>query len=367
MSTSTTHPSTATRRDPSPTRTAPRAGTPGEKAARRSAFGLGVVLVAQLMLVLDATVVNVALPHIQDRPRLHPGRPVLGAQRLHPRLRRSAAPRWPARRRPRAPAHLRARPRHLHRRQPARRSRDLARPGSSPPARSRASGPRSPHPASSPSSRRAPRTRPPATVASPCSRRCRRPAPPSACSSAACSPTSSAGTGPSSSTCRSASSCSCSPAGSSPRRPACADVRRRRGRHGDARLGGGRPRLHQRRRPRLDRAASRSARSPWVAAARGLRPHREPRRVDPCCPSVSSGSASVRGALVAHGARRRRAVLDLLPRHPVPPAGPRLQPDRDGRRVPPAQPRDLRDLAGQRAARREGRAAAPHAGRGRWG
>src|SRR6476661_1883153 len=36
-----------------------------ERAARRGAIGLGVVLVAQLMLVLDATVVNVALPHIQ--------------------------------------------------------------------------------------------------------------------------------------------------------------------------------------------------------------------------------------------------------------------------------------------------------------
>ncbi|GAB3886085.1 MFS transporter [Terrabacter terrigena] len=35
------------------------------RAARRAAIGVGVVLVAQLMLVLDATVVNVALPHIQ--------------------------------------------------------------------------------------------------------------------------------------------------------------------------------------------------------------------------------------------------------------------------------------------------------------
>ena len=35
------------------------------RTARRGAIGLGVVLVAQLMLVLDATVVNVALPHIQ--------------------------------------------------------------------------------------------------------------------------------------------------------------------------------------------------------------------------------------------------------------------------------------------------------------
>ena len=32
--------------------------------ATRAAAGIAVVLVAQLMLVLDATVVNVALPHI---------------------------------------------------------------------------------------------------------------------------------------------------------------------------------------------------------------------------------------------------------------------------------------------------------------
>ncbi|TQM64441.1 MFS transporter [Humibacillus xanthopallidus] len=47
-----------------PTAPVTTATAPGG-AARRSAIGLGVVLVAQLMLVLDATVVNVALPHIQ--------------------------------------------------------------------------------------------------------------------------------------------------------------------------------------------------------------------------------------------------------------------------------------------------------------
>ncbi|MEW1954528.1 MFS transporter [Terrabacter sp. NPDC080008] len=39
--------------------------SPRPAAARRGAIGLGIVLVAQLMLVLDATVVNVALPHIR--------------------------------------------------------------------------------------------------------------------------------------------------------------------------------------------------------------------------------------------------------------------------------------------------------------
>jgi EmrB/QacA subfamily drug resistance transporter len=66
MSTSTTRPAvTAAPTTPVTTSPKPPTRTAGEKAARRSAIGLGVVLVAQLMLVLDATVVNVALPHIQ--------------------------------------------------------------------------------------------------------------------------------------------------------------------------------------------------------------------------------------------------------------------------------------------------------------
>jgi EmrB/QacA subfamily drug resistance transporter len=66
MSTSTTRPPTPSA---SPTESAVTAGTSAtpptpERAARRAAVGIGIVLVAQLMLVLDATVVNVALPHI---------------------------------------------------------------------------------------------------------------------------------------------------------------------------------------------------------------------------------------------------------------------------------------------------------------
>src|SRR3954466_14533740 len=53
------HAATAARPD------APPPGSAADSNARRGAIGLGVVLVAQLMLVLDATVVNVALPHIQ--------------------------------------------------------------------------------------------------------------------------------------------------------------------------------------------------------------------------------------------------------------------------------------------------------------
>ncbi|EAP99181.1 putative transmembrane efflux protein [Janibacter sp. HTCC2649] len=41
------------------------AEAPRERDVRRAAVGVGIVLIAQLMLVLDATVVNVALPEIQ--------------------------------------------------------------------------------------------------------------------------------------------------------------------------------------------------------------------------------------------------------------------------------------------------------------
>lgn len=58
MSTSTANPPTTA--PPTTTTTS----TPN-RDARRASIGLGIVLVAQLMLVLDATVVNVALPHIQ--------------------------------------------------------------------------------------------------------------------------------------------------------------------------------------------------------------------------------------------------------------------------------------------------------------
>jgi hypothetical protein len=55
------------------TRPAPAAAP----ARRNPAIGMWVVLVGQLMLVLDATIVNVALPHIStDRtsaPRRCPG------------------------------------------------------------------------------------------------------------------------------------------------------------------------------------------------------------------------------------------------------------------------------------------------------
>ena len=44
---------------------------------------LAVILVAQLMVMLDMSIVNVALPQIQPALDFTPSGPVLGAQRLH--------------------------------------------------------------------------------------------------------------------------------------------------------------------------------------------------------------------------------------------------------------------------------------------
>ena len=99
-----------------------------------------------------------------------------------------------------------------------------------------------------------------------------------------------------------------------------------------------------------------------LAAAGDLRPHGGSRRRAAAAARPRPAALPGRSAR-AHGARRRRAVLDVLPRDAVPPARPRLQPGRHRRSVPPAQPRDLRDLAGERAPRGTGRAPAPAARR----
>ena len=67
------------------------------------------------MIVLDATIVNVALPVDPGRPRLLAVEPRLGRQRLPDRLRRPAAARRPARRPRRPPRRLPGRPGRLHR------------------------------------------------------------------------------------------------------------------------------------------------------------------------------------------------------------------------------------------------------------
>ena len=115
--------------------------------AGRAAMGIAIVLTAQLMFTLDATVVNVALPTDRHRPRLRPGLALVGAQRLHARLRRAAAARRPARRRLRtAPAVPRRRHR-LHPRLAPRRPGPDPRVARRRPRRSRASARRWPRPA----------------------------------------------------------------------------------------------------------------------------------------------------------------------------------------------------------------------------
>ena len=74
------------------------ASSPRLSADRRRWAALIVVCLAQLMIVLDVTIVNVALPSIQQRPPLQPGQPHLGRQRLPRHVRQPAAPRRPARR-----------------------------------------------------------------------------------------------------------------------------------------------------------------------------------------------------------------------------------------------------------------------------
>ena len=62
---------------------------------RHPSVVLGVILTAQLMVVLDATIVNVALPHIQRSLGFSKRLAVLGVERLRAHLRGPAPPRCP--------------------------------------------------------------------------------------------------------------------------------------------------------------------------------------------------------------------------------------------------------------------------------
>ena len=63
------------------------------KSGNRRSAALAIILLAQLMVVLDATIVNIALPKIQTALSFQPRRPVVGAERLLADLRRPAASR----------------------------------------------------------------------------------------------------------------------------------------------------------------------------------------------------------------------------------------------------------------------------------
>ena len=82
--------------EPASTPSAPTAQRP--RGTQRLGIALTVISAAQLMVVLDGTIVNIALPHIKTDLGVHPGEPVMGRQRLHPGLRRPAAARRPRRR-----------------------------------------------------------------------------------------------------------------------------------------------------------------------------------------------------------------------------------------------------------------------------
>ena len=85
--------------------------TPSTAEARSSRrwLALGVIAAAQFMVIMDTSIIGVALPEMQARPRLHPSGAQLGLQRLRRRVRRPAAPRRPALGPVRRPPHLQPR------------------------------------------------------------------------------------------------------------------------------------------------------------------------------------------------------------------------------------------------------------------
>ncbi len=112
---------------------------------RHPSVVLAVILTAQLMVVLDATIVNVALPHIQRSLALFELVAFVGAQRLRPHLRRSSPPRRPLRRPARPPTDVHGRNRPVLTELAGRRIRHHQRHAAWPPAPSREWAGRWPH------------------------------------------------------------------------------------------------------------------------------------------------------------------------------------------------------------------------------
>ena len=68
-------------------------GGPAEASPRRPGVVLAVACAAQFICVLDASIVNVALPPMQESLGLSADRPAVGGQQLHAHLRRLPAAR----------------------------------------------------------------------------------------------------------------------------------------------------------------------------------------------------------------------------------------------------------------------------------
>ncbi|MGR7003218.1 hypothetical protein ACU686_43320 [Yinghuangia aomiensis] len=100
-------------------------------------WALPVITLAQLMIVLDGTIVNIALPSMQADLGMSDSGPAMGGHRLRPGVRRPAAARRPDQRTVRPPPHVLGQPRRL--RGPHRRSAAPRNPPApcSPPAPSR--------------------------------------------------------------------------------------------------------------------------------------------------------------------------------------------------------------------------------------
>ena len=83
---------------------------------RASTIALAIIVTCQLMVVLDATVVNIALVPIKHSLHFSFGRTLVGDRRLQPRLRRTLTPRRSGRRCLRSSTNAHHRTHHIHRR-----------------------------------------------------------------------------------------------------------------------------------------------------------------------------------------------------------------------------------------------------------
>ena len=139
----------ARRSNPSTRPRHPRGRRPMTMDSRTRWLALIVLCLGDLMIVLDTTIVNVALPSIRDGSRLLRDVARLGRERLPAHLRRLPAARRPARRPLRPPAAVPDRHRALHARLARLRARRTRRSSSSRRGRCRASAARSSRPSRS--------------------------------------------------------------------------------------------------------------------------------------------------------------------------------------------------------------------------